>query len=390
MTSGIKAASHCCGCTACVNICPQNAIKMEKDKKGFAYPHISRDKCKQCSLCDKVCNFPAFKKNSKEQHTAFAARHKSQYELETSRSGGFFSAVADYVIKNGGVCYGAVITDDLRVIHHKAEAKAECLRFKGSKYVQSIIADDLFRDCKKELEKGKQVVFSGTGCQVHGLLSYLELTGTDRRSLIAIDFVCHGVPSPDVWDKYIKELEAHEQKKITAVNFRDKKSYGWSAHKESYFFADGSQKSGSKWADVYYQHCMFRESCYSCPYTTPYRDSDYTIADYWGYNKLLEGFNDDKGLSLVITHNDKALALLDELSDKLDIIKTDLLKSLQPQLIKPPYKGIEYRVFWKKYCANPQRTVKQYFFPGGIRLCCLGCMQAAKKLIKNIMKAVRT
>lgn len=286
----------------------------------------------------------------------------------------------------GGICYGAVLTSDFEVIHQRAESKEECFRFKGSKYVQSRIDDNIFKDCKEMLDSGRPVLFSGTGCQVHGLLSYLALSQTDCTNLITIDLVCHGVPSPEVWKEYIAEVQRRRQ--VKQVSFRDRATFGWTSHVETYTYKDGMQEFNSRWADVYYQHCMFRESCYSCPYTTAYRNSDFTMGDYWGVEKIIEGCRDNKGLSLVIAHNQKAVNLLLNLKDSLYVQETELSQSLQPQLQRPVYKGIEYNRFWKKWLKNKKTVVREFFFPGSVRGLYLYGLKKTKKIIKLAKKII--
>lgn len=360
---------------------------MEQDAKGFYYPQIDDDKCIDCGLCRKVCNFSKFHKDETGFAKTFAVRHKCEDEVLTSRSGGFSSAMMNAVINRGGVCFGAVLTSDFEVIHQKAENKKDCFAFKGSKYVQSKIDEDTFGDCKALLDSGRTVLFTGTGCQVHGLLSYLNLSKTDHTNLITIDFVCHGVPSPEVWKEYVAGIQ--HTKKIRHVNFRDKARFGWTSHMETYTYEDGTLESNSRWAEVFYQHCMFRESCYKCPYTTPYRNSDFTIGDYWGFEKVTEGFKDNKGLSLVIAHSPRAVSLLMELEDYLIIQETELSQSLQPQLKKPVYKGPEYSRFWKKWRKNRNKAVRTFFFPGTIRRLYLYAIKTAKRTIKAVMRIVK-
>lgn len=380
----------CCGCTACVSICPKNAITMKQDERGFFYPVIDDEKCVNCNLCKNVCNFKAFHKQTVQHDVnSYAIRHKMESEVMTSRSGGFFSAVAQYVVSRGGICYGAALTSELEVAHEKADNYGECFKFKGSKYVQSRIDDSLFQECKELLESGKPVLFSGTGCQVHGLLSYLNTKKVDTSNLITIDFVCHGVPSPDVWRAYISMVEKREGKEIKHINFRDKAKFGWIANKATYTFADGSECSNSTWSDVFYQHCMIRESCYQCPYTTVGRLSDFTMGDYWGFEKVVQGYRDDKGLSFVIVQNEKAKRILNELEDVLEIHETNLQMSMQPQLQKPIYKGAEHNKFWKKWTFDKEATIQYFFFPNKVRRCYLLGVKKSKRIVKSILKKLR-
>lgn len=378
---------NCCGCTACANICPRKAIEMNWDDKGFYYPHINIAKCVSCGLCRKVCDFSNFNKTESGFIKSFAVRHKCESEVITSQSGGVSSALMQAVIDKNGVCYGASLTSDLQVCHKKADSKAECSSFKGSKYVQSRIDNGIFKECKEFLDSGRMVLFSGTGCQVHGLLRYLAITNTDCTNLVTVDFVCHGVPSPGVWEIYINLIQQHQ--KILHVDFRNKEKFGWNSHVQTYTFSDGTQESNSRWADVFYQNCMFREACYECPYTTPYRNSDFTIGDYWGFEKVIDGYRDNKGLSLVIAHSQRAVNMLQELKDCLFIYETDLSQSLQPQLQKPVYKGIEYNRFWKMYLANNKKAIKVFFFPRMIRRVYMFALKRLKKRAKGLLKKCR-
>ena len=239
---------NCCGCTACLNICPQKAIHMERDVQGFYYPMISVDKCVKCRLCEKICSFSHFEHREKKVR-CFAVRHKNANEVESSRSGAFFSVLVDYVLSCGGVVCGAALGKDLIVRHTIAETKEGCIVFKGSKYVQSYISDELFRNLGNILLNGRWLLFSGTGCQVHGFLGYCNYNKIDKSKLITVDFVCHGVPSPSILSKYIAHMEKHLEKKIVHINFRDKSEVGWSAHLESYEFSDGSKLGGGETMD---------------------------------------------------------------------------------------------------------------------------------------------
>lgn len=379
---------NCCGCTACANACPKGAISIESDEKGFRYPVINQDICINCGLCKKACDFNSFEKNTYVNDIGcFGVRHKDSAELMSSRSGGFFSAVSDYVLELGGISYGACLDQDLAVRHKRALTKTEADGFKGSKYVQSIIPDSLFSEIKEELIAGKKVLFSGSGCQVHGLIKYLDTVHVNRDNLITVDIVCHGVPSPGVWSDFISVFEDMNHCKINEVNFKDKAQFGWANPKETYSCADGHTESNSRWMEVYYLNCMFRESCYKCPYTTPYRYSDFTIGDFWGFEKVISDFRDDRGVSLVITHNKKAREIVEALSEKsLTIYEVDLEESKQPQLIKPSYKGPEYNRFWKCYKKSHAKAIKKYFFPGKGRRLYLRGYKTAKRVAKKLIR----
>lgn len=233
----IENLEDCCGCTACESICPHDAISMKPDAMGFLYPTTDPSKCIGCGLCEKVC---AFNENydtsfNLPQPDAYAARHKNMEEVETSRSGAAFIAISDYILKQGGVVYGAGYTEHFRVVHKRATTKEERDEFKGSKYVQSDLTG-IFRQVKKDLKDGMIVLFSGTPCQTSGLASYIGKRL--RENLYLVDIVCHGVPSPSLWKDYIAYLERKKGAEICWVNFRDKQQFGWAAHHETFKFVN--------------------------------------------------------------------------------------------------------------------------------------------------------
>jgi coenzyme F420-reducing hydrogenase beta subunit len=377
----------CCGCTACCRVCPVSAITMEKDKLGFLYPKIDQAVCTDCGLCRKVCDFTRFKPTERTP-SAYAVKHVREEEVEGSRSGAFFIAVADLVFARGGVVFGSVIDDDLIVRHTSATNREACRKFKGSKYVQSRM-DDCFSQCLESLRAGRWVLFSGTGCQVHGLLRYLQTMRADCSRLITIDIVCHGVPSEEMWDVYRSTLEKRLGEKIVAVDFRDKKHSGWAAHTEKYVTESGKNVRDDAWARMYCQHIMFRDSCYRCGYTTTNRLSDFTIGDFWGIGKAAPEFNDNKGCSLVLVHTDKAAWVFEALRGSLKIRETGLESAMQPQLQKPPYKGVGYRAFRKAFAENPSACVDKYFFPSRFRKAYLQLVKRAKRAAKAVLRTAR-
>lgn len=231
----IKDPKDCCGCTACVSICPHEAIYMEPTPLGFLYPKVDVSKCVECGLCEKVCQFNDNYDRSLNlsEPIAYAARHKDMNEIMKSRSGAAFAAISDYILEQGGVVYGAGYKDHFRVAHKRATTKEERDEFRGSKYVQSDLTG-VFKSVKGDLKKGLTVLFSGTPCQTAGLNSFVGKRL--RENLILIDIVCHGVPGPYLWRDYLSYLEKKMGSEAYYVNFRDKEEYGWQNHVESFKF----------------------------------------------------------------------------------------------------------------------------------------------------------
>lgn len=325
--------AKCCGCTACASACPHDAITMRPDALGFLYPVVDETKCTDCGLCEKVCSFHENydKSLNLPEPLAYAARHKDMREVETSRSGAAFIAISDWILNQGGVVYGAGYADHFRVVHKRATTRKERDEFKGSKYVQSDL-NTVFRQVKKDLKDGLLVLFSGTPCQTSGLSSYIGKRL--RENLYLVDIVCHGVPGPNLWRDYLAYLEEKQGDRICWVNFRDKQEYGWTAHHETFKFVNGGGKMS--YTFVFYKHIMFRHSCGVCPFTNTKRPSDITLADFWGWEKSVPGFNDDdKGVSLVLCNTEKGRKLFEAVRKDMNVVPVKLEDCLQPNLRHP-------------------------------------------------------
>lgn len=374
----------CCGCGSCAAGCPFEAITMETATNGFKYPKVDKAKCTDCGLCEKACGFKSFMPTGKDPQ-CYAVRHSDNEELRTSRSGGFFMVVCKYVIKKGGVVFGCTLDESLSVVHTYAETYEDCKQFKGSKYVQSDLGDCVAQ-CERFLRDGRWVLFSGTGCQVHGLLGFLRTKRVPRDTLITMDLVCHGAPSPGVWQAYLSLFEEKGNQKVAAVDFRDKEINGWADHVEKYNMDDGTVVHTKRWTNVFYRHILFRESCYNCKYTTPQRESDFTIADYWGIGKNAPEFDDDKGCSLVLVHSEKARIVFEEVKPCIQFVKTKLDNSLQPQLRRPIWKGWDYGLFWMRYAKKPQKAVAAWFYPSQATKLLWKAERTAKELLKKLRK----
>lgn len=212
---------HARGCGACVSICPKQAITMRADGEGFLYPVVDGTKCVACDACEKRC--PAGKPAQEKHAKLFGAQAKDEQLRKASSSGGIFTLLARNAIAKGGVVFGAVFDENLRVEHIGALDETELAGMRGSKYVQSD-ATDAIQNAVSLLRRDIPVLFSGAPCQINGLLAALGNQKTDK--LLTVDFVCHGVPSPGVFASYIKELEKEHGCRVTGYTFRDKR-LGW-------------------------------------------------------------------------------------------------------------------------------------------------------------------
>lgn len=343
----------CCGCTACASICPHSAIEMKPDVLGFKYPEVDKTKCVDCGLCDKVCAFNDNydKSLNLSEPIAYAARHKEMSEIMKSRSGAAFVAVSDWILENDGVVYGAGYEGHFVVTHKRATTKEERDEFRGSKYVQSDLAN-VFKQVKDDLKNGLTVMFSGTPCQTSGLNSFVGKTL--RNHLYLVDIVCHGTPGATMWRDYLDYLEKKYKRKIVAVNFRDKEQFGWTAHKESFLF-DGFTNftSFKSYTAIFYKHIAFRMACGNCHFCNLTRPSDLTLADCWGWQHVNSMINaDDKGCSLVLLNTEKGKELFETIKDKLNLIPAKIGNIMQPNMEHPTVfhkDRMKFEEYYQKY-----------------------------------------
>lgn len=314
--------SQCTGCTACVSICPRNCIQMKKDNAGFEFPVImERSACIACGACERVCPVLMKKKDDENLSTsAYAAfSNNNALRLESS-SGGIFSELAATILQRGGVIYGASYDDEGVVRHIEIKEQTELGKLQGAKYSQSILGD-CFLSIKKQLDSGRIVLFSGTPCQVAGLKAFLK---RDYENLVCIDFVCHGVPSPMVWEKYVKyrSLTDNSDSFPQHINLRNKES-GWSHYAYSVEFAYADKKrylcknGDDPFMQLFVKDYILRESCSSCHFKGYHRVSDITLGDFWGIWNINPKMDDNKGTSLILTHTAKGEKMMNAVSENI-------------------------------------------------------------------------
>lgn len=351
----VTSKEKCCGCTACENICPRQAISMQEDVLGFLYPVINQSLCVDCGLCQKVCDFTHRCKNPLEKNDdalIYVCRHKNEEEVMTSQSGAAMIAVSDWVLEHGGVVYGAGYGNHFRVQHKRATTREERDEFKGSKYVQSDMGT-CFKDVKADLESGNYVLFTGTGCQVAGLLSYVKHLHIDTSKLITCDLICHGVPSPRLWQDYVNYVEKKLGKPVVKVDFRDKKHYGWHSCKESFYTSCTTYTTYTAYAYIFYKRIAHRYSCGMCPYASTNRLADFTVCDAWGYETFAPDMGaDDKGLSLMFVSTEKAVPIFNDIKDKIYHKRVKINDCLQPNMQKPCVINIARKCFERDYAEH--------------------------------------
>lgn len=318
----ITEKTQCCGCTACFNICPKKAIAMKPDNEGFLYPDIDDSLCVNCGLCEKVCPMLNQKKHE-EQTKGYIIRHKDEAIVNQSTSGGAFTAFASYLLNKGAVVYGAGYDDNMQVLCKAAHDVSELQEMRGSKFVQSDLGN-IFSEIKRQLRMGTTVLFTGTPCQVSGLLSYL---GNKPDNLICIDFVCRGVPSPGLWRNYVKMMQKKYKSKMVGARFKHK-TYGYHTTTMKIDFANGKTWYGSGRIDpmmkAFVNEMSSRPSCGACKFKGIERPSDITMFDCYEFSKIMEKSDDDKGYTSLFVHTEKGQKLLEGIAEQLIVYSVDV------------------------------------------------------------------
>jgi coenzyme F420-reducing hydrogenase beta subunit len=362
--SGIN--SNCFGCEACAQICPQECIELKYSFNRFWYPVIDVEKCTNCNLCKKVCPYEKIENilSSKERPVAYAARTKNNGLLEQSTSGGIFTELSMPILEEGGVVFGAVLTDDFKVIHQSAVNIEQLAVMRGSKYVQSRIGQT-YKEAKEYLGKSRPVLFTGTPCQIAGLKTFL---GKNYNNLTTVDLICHGVLAPDVAIYHIKALEKEFDTKAVKVKFRDKQQ-GW---KKSLSFCVEFENGQSycrtgkedRFYNMFLSNYDLRECCFECPFTKTARVGDITLGDFWGIEHTKPHLFDDKGHSLVLLNSIKGEEYFSKILPKLIYEKAQLEQSEQQKLKRPTEPDIWRDLYLRSVLKNGlEYTVESFSRP---------------------------
>lgn len=308
----VKDKLNCCGCSSCYSICPSNAIYMILDNEGFCYPKVNLDKCINCGKCEKACPIVNYKKNLSNTLDVYAGFNKNKSELRKSSSGGIFSALAHYFLENNGIVYGASWNEN-KVNHIRINNLDDLHLLQSSKYIQSNMID-IHKTLKKDLDNGLNVLFTGTPCQIESVYSYL---GKNYDNLYTQDIICHGVPSPKLFDKYLSEIDGTNK----IVNFRYKEK-NWKNYK---VLISNNEKQivNNHYFDPFMRSFIFnynlRPSCYECKFKKLYRISDITLGDFWGVEMIDKKLMNKMGTSLVFIHNKKGKDLIEKVMNEISL-----------------------------------------------------------------------
>lgn len=299
---------ECCGCGACENICPRKCIRMKQDDEGFFYPEVNESICVQCNMCVTVCPFKDMSATVQPKECYAAIYGNDEIRLKSS-SGGIFSLLGQYVISQQGLVFGSAFSENYRRVEIIGVRNYKDLeRLYGSKYVQSQVSFS-YQRVKEFLIENKVVLFSGTPCQVSGLKRYL---GKDYDNLYCIDIICHGVPSPMLWEKYAGFIEEKYNGKIMQINFRCKDK-GWSTFGMKEKVGDTvlfESKEKNSYLYMFLRNYCLRPTCYQCKMKGRSK-ADITLGDFWGINNIYPDMNDEKGVSSIIIRTKKGKKLIE-------------------------------------------------------------------------------
>ena len=356
--ASLPKGSACCGCAACQQRCPRECIAMLADGEGFLYPSLDVDKCVGCGLCEKSC--PSLTPNEERNPEAtYAVINLDDNIRLKSSSGGVFTLLAEACITNGGVVFAARFDDSWKVVHDKVDNLDYLKFFRGSKYSQSCIGDS-YKLTRSLLDEGRSVMFVGTPCQIAGINRYLD---KPSERLLTVDFVCHGVPSPAVWNWYVKQQSyrmthdswlqrlrywLHPVSPIRQIEFRNKEA-GWKQYKTFIQSKDMARLDLNQFhfENAYMRAFLtdldLRPSCHECRFKSGRSHSDMTIADFWNVHKVVDGFDDDKGTSLVMVNTRKGAEAFKKLSCRYQQVDF--------------HEAIQYNPAWSKaFPANSRRA----------------------------------
>lgn len=360
--------SKCCGCNACGDICPKDAITFKTDIEGFWYPEVNMERCIDCGLCEKACpelHINELKKNDYERPVTIAAINKNMRVRWDSTSGGAFSALADVMYAQGGYVSGAVYNENFSVSNFISDNPEDLAKLRSSKYLQSY-AEGLYKKVRDLLRKGEKVLACGTPCQMAALRSFLR---KDYDNLIIVDFICRGVNSPKVYRKYLDSLERRYEGKVVYVKAKSKE-LGWRNLTRKVVFDNGKVYYGVRMDDDfrrgYHTNVFCRPSCYVCQYKGFPRMADITIADYWGIEKVDKNLDNNIGTSMILLNSKKGEAYFDLVKDKLEWEYTKFESILQGNIaLRKPIEPakINREQFFEDLDKGTFDDVVQKYFP---------------------------
>lgn len=337
--------NNCCGCFACAQRCPQQCIAMKEDAQGFLYPVVDTDNCINCGLCEEVC--PCLNQgNAKAPLSIEAAINPDSSVRLQSSSGGVFSMLAESVMDDGGVVFGARFNEQWKVVIDYTETLEGLAAFRGSKYVQGIVGE-AFQKAEAFLQAGRKVLFSGTPCQVAGLRLFLQ---KEYDNLLTVAIACHSVPSPSVWREYLNGLKLND---ISNIQLRDKR-ISWEQYGLRIAYGKGKeffqQYSANPYLQLFLHGITTRPSCFNCSAKEGKSGADLIIGDCWGVSKILpDYYNDHQGISFIICLTEKGVSAAEKAGVNGRKLQYDLLEANNGGLNTRVKMPAERDAFWNAF-----------------------------------------
>lgn len=396
----VKKKKDCCGCYACENVCPKDSIKLNEDNEGFYYPRINQDTCINCHLCEKVCPVLNVELEQEKPQTAHLIQIKDEAIRKESTSGGAFTAIARWVIKRGGVVFGAILDiDSFEVRHRWVDNEKELLLFRNSKYVQSHV-NRCYQEVKEFLKEGRWVCFSGTPCQIEGLYHFLG--GKRYEKLLLVDVVCYGIPSPGLFKNYMAWKHLQIGGKFRKMLFREKRlCYNYTS--VSIFNEDPKRNyhqgvEREQLMRSFFSDINVRPSCYHCNFKKRYRVSDFTIWDCYDVKAFSANF-DDEGTNRVLVHSELGEKVLQDIKDwTKEEQYDDIEKFIKDEIamVKSVPENPKREAFFADYSAMPMGELMEKWYPltfkvrmnSFLRMMAfkLGVYNEAKRLVKKLLR----
>lgn len=376
----------CTGCTACYSACPKNAISMVTDEEGFKHPVIDQEKCINCGLCKKICPVLNTLKNE-SINKCYAAYNLDKQSLKTSSSGGIFELIANSILEENGIVIGAAFDENNKLKHIAVEKKEELQKLKGSKYVQSDL-NDIFSYVKENI-KDKKVLFVGTPCQVAGIKAIIK-----NDNLICIDVVCHGVPSPKLFQKYINELETKNNDIVVNYNFREKK-YGWRTYRNVITFSKkkiGQFQYFNNYMKLFLKDVAIRESCYQCNFKLGNKYSDITLGDFWYIENTKVKLYHKNGVSAVIINTQNGLDIFEKIKNNIKYEECNIKDIVQGnEFLKHPISRPKERdtFFNDLESKSFDELINKYYKIKNIRIAYWQFKNYIKRHIKLALKKIK-
>lgn len=354
----VKKKYECCGCTACINICPKDAIHMERDEQGFNYPIVDDSRCVECGLCLKTCTTSLHYKY--KVISCYAAKNNEEDVVLLSSSGGIVDAFCKEIISRKGIVYASCYNNSFELVYKRATSYEECKAFRRSKYVQSSLKG-IFQQIYEDVKQKKTVLFVGSSCYVSGLRAYLTSKKIDCSSLYLIDFICHGVPSPGVFEKYVRFI--NDNNNLADIVFRNKRKktgekldipWQYGRYSCSLEYKDGHREVDSLKSRIYLNlftsNICLRPQCYKCNYIGIEKPGDITVADFWGIENEHPDFADQQGVSAIMIHTKQGQELFKSINNIYkETSSIDKISRKQGMLRSASKKNEQYEEFWEDY-----------------------------------------